>query len=112
MSQGPPRDPEVAVHTWPVRVRVFARNGAEINGYAHVHADAYRGRLSDLLNVGQLRYLAITDATYTLSGQERIESACVLVNTDDVVLLDVSPVTGEELERARHRDTAPPGTSL
>ena len=66
MVQGPPREPEVAVRTWPVRVKVFARNGAEIDGYAHIHAGAYQRRISDILNVGQLRYLAITDARYTL----------------------------------------------
>jgi hypothetical protein len=90
-DQGPPRDPKAVVKTHPVRVRVYARNGATIQGLAHIKPGAYQRRVSDVLNLGQVRYIAVTDVEYHLPSQEATRTECVLVNVDDIVMVDVSP---------------------
>ncbi len=84
-------DPKEVVRTHPVRVRVFARNGAVITGLAHIKPGAYQRRVSDVLNMGQVRYVAVTDASYAMPGKDTTLTDCVLVNVDDIVMVDVAP---------------------
>ena len=79
----------IAVRTEEVPVRVFTRSGGSIDGRAHVKPGAYQRRVSDVLNLGKVKYIAITDATYTVPGETPVSTACVLVNVDDVVMMDV-----------------------
>lgn len=78
-----------AVRTQAIQVRIHTRGGAEVVGFAHVKPGAYQRRVSDLLNLGKVKYVPITDAEYTVAGQATIQTGCVLVNIDDVVLMDV-----------------------
>ncbi len=90
-QQGPARDPKAVVQTHPVRVKVYARNGALIEGLAHIKPGAYQRRISDILNLGQMKFMAVTDARYQTPGQGVNESDCVLVNVDDIVMVDTAP---------------------
>ncbi|MFP5308417.1 MAG: hypothetical protein ACLGIR_02435 [Actinomycetes bacterium] len=90
------RDPKAVVRTRPVRVRLFARNGAAIEGLAHIKPGAYQQRMSDVLNLGQARYIAITDVSYALPGKVAVETDCLLVAVDDIVMVDVSPPRPED----------------
>jgi hypothetical protein len=83
-------DGRAAVRTHAVRVRVFVRNGIVVEGNAHIKPGAYQRRVSDVLNLGKLRYIAITDATYTPQNADPVATECVLINADDIVLLDVT----------------------
>jgi hypothetical protein len=82
---------DAVVRTRPVRVKIYARNGAVIDGLAHIKPGAYQRRISDVLNLGQVKYMAVTDCTYTLPGVEARDSGCILVNTEDIVMLDAAP---------------------
>ena len=79
----------VAVRTQRVPVRVFTRAGAVIQGHAHVKPGAQQRRLSDVLNLSQVRYVAVTEATYSVPGESPVTTACVLVNTADITMVDV-----------------------
>jgi len=91
MSQEELRDERAVVRTHPVRVRVFVRSGATVEGKAHIKPGAYQRRVSDLLNGGKVQYIAITDATYQQPEADGVSSDCVLVNVDDIVMLDAAP---------------------
>ncbi len=78
-----------AVRTQAIQVRIHTRGGAEVVGFAHVKPGAYQRRVSDLLNLGKVKYVPITDAEYTVPGRDTIQTGCVLINIDDVVLMDV-----------------------
>ena len=41
----------------------------EIKGFMHVRAGSYQARVSDLLNIKELHYLPITDASYRKLNQ-------------------------------------------
>jgi hypothetical protein len=91
------RDPKSVVRTRPVRVRLFARNDAVIEGLAHIKPGAYQQRMSDVLNLGQAKYIAVTEVTYALPGQAGVETDCLLVSVSDIVMVDVSPpLPGDE----------------
>lgn len=90
-DDGPPRDPKAVVRTHPVRVRVYARNGATIQGLAHIKPGAYQRRVSDVLNLGQVKYIAVTEARYALPATQEVQTDCLLVNVDDIVMVDVAP---------------------
>ena len=47
--------------------------------------------MSDVLNLGQVQYIAITEVSYTDGEGVETETECVLVNVDDIVMVDVSP---------------------
>lgn len=51
------------VQTQPVKVTVTT-DDFEIEGFMHVKPGGYQSRISDLLNIREQRYIAITDATY------------------------------------------------
>ena len=85
------RDERAVVRTHPVNVRVFLRDGATVEGKAHIKPGAYQRRVSDLLNGGKVQFIAITEATYKPQGGESAASDCVLVNVDDVAMLDATP---------------------
>lgn len=93
-KERPPQ--EATVRTHPVRVRVYARNGAVIEGLAHIKPGAYQRRISDVLNLGQVKYIAVTEARYQLPGSEAMESDCILVQSDDIVMLDAQPPREED----------------
>jgi hypothetical protein len=80
-----------AVRTQPVRVKVYVRNGAVVSGLAHLKPGADQARVSDILNRGEIRYIAITDADYAVPGDDAITTDCVLLNVDDIVMVDVAP---------------------
>lgn len=100
VDEGANRDPKAVVRTHPVRVRVFARNGALVEGLAHIKPGAYQRRVSDVLNLGQVKYIAVTDASYTVPGGERSDTDCVLVNVEDIVMVDVSPPRDGDADRS------------
>ncbi|MDX1659264.1 MAG: hypothetical protein R3343_10630 [Nitriliruptorales bacterium] len=108
-DQGPPRDPKAVVRTHPVRVRVYARNGAVITGLAHIKPGAYQRRVSDVLNLGQVQYIAITEVSYGFNETGEQETECVLVNVDDIVMVDVSPPRPGDEDK---REPELPGASL
>ncbi|HEX9766077.1 MAG TPA: hypothetical protein VGA36_04890 [Nitriliruptorales bacterium] len=86
-----PRDAGAHVKTYAVRVKVYARNGAVIEGLAHIKPGAYQRRISDVLNLGQVKYIAITEARYQIPGAEVSDSDCVLVQVEDIVMMDAQP---------------------
>ena len=83
------RSSAAAVRTHAVPVRIFTRTGVEIRGNAHVKPGAYQQRVSDLLNLGKVKYIAITEAEYVMPGEVIHTTECVLLNIDDIVLMDV-----------------------
>lgn len=85
------RDERAVVRTHPVNVRVFLRDGAMVEGKAHIKPGAYQRRVSDLLNGGKVQFVAITEASYKHENHDAVSSDCVLVNVADVVMLDATP---------------------
>lgn len=83
-------DATLRIKTEPVAVRVFT-TGFEIEGNAHTKPGGYWSRVSDILNVGKLNFLAITEARYRRrdSKDNFAESACLIVNLKDVELVDL-----------------------
>ena len=109
MVDEPSRDPKAVVRTHPVRVQVYARNGAVVTGLAHIKPGAYQRRVSDVLNLGQVKYIAVTDASYSLPGHDTTATDCILVNVDDIVLVDVSPPRPGDEDR---QEPLLPGASM
>lgn len=79
------------IPTEKVLVKIFTSD-FEIEGYAHVKPGGYATRLVDLLNLGKLIYLPITEAKYTFRGgdpAEIIESNCVIVHAKEIEIIDI-----------------------
>lgn len=51
------------IHTEAIKVTVTTED-YEIEGFMHVRPGGYQARISDLLNIKELHYVPITDATY------------------------------------------------
>jgi hypothetical protein len=51
------------IQTKPIKVMVTT-DDYEIQGYMHIKPGGYQSRISDLLNVKELHYVPITDATF------------------------------------------------
>lgn len=79
------------VPTNPVRVRIFLRTGAQIQGLAHIKAGGYQRRISDVLNLGQVKYIAVTEVVFSVEGQSPVRTKCMLVNVEDISLVDATP---------------------
>ncbi len=80
------------VRTHNVRVRVFLRSGAIVSGTAHIQPGGYQKRLSDVLNLGQVRYIAVTGASYESGPGPVTTTDCVLVNVQDISMIDAAPL--------------------
>lgn len=81
----------VKVTTTPVPVRIFTRDFI-IEGNAHTKPDSYHSRISDLLNLGKIDFLPITDAKYRFRESEvneYVDSACLVVRIENIELLDI-----------------------
>jgi hypothetical protein len=91
MSDETVQDTRAVVRTHRVKVKAFVRNGAVIEGNAHIKPGAYQRRVSDVLNLGKMKYIAITDVQYSPPNGDSVTTECVLVNVEDIVMLDVTP---------------------
>lgn len=93
-------DQNVVVQTHPVRVRIFMRNGTRVTGLAHIQPGAYQKRISDVLNLGAVRYIAVTEAMFEAEGEGKVDTHCMLVNVQDISMVDVTPPSAEDMGKA------------
>jgi len=85
------------VSTHPVRVKIFVRSGAVIAGLAHIKPGAYQRRVSDVLNLGQVKYIPVTDVEYRFPGEPAVVTDCMLINVADISMVDVTPPRDTDL---------------
>lgn len=72
-------------------VRIFTSDFI-IEGNVHLKLGGYQERISDILNLGKMKYLPVTEAKYierSGKSEEQAESNCVIVNVDAIEVLDV-----------------------
>lgn len=81
----------IRVTTQLVPVRVYTNN-FEITGNAHAKPGGYSGRVSDILNLGKLSFLPITNASYRrrFTHDPFATAACLIVNVKDIELVDLA----------------------
>ncbi len=102
---------EGMVPTNPVRVRMFLRGGAQLSGIAHIKAGGYQRRISDVLNLGQVKYIAVTEVEFNVQGQSPIHTQCMLVNVDEITLVDATPAGPEDEGKTEPELPRPPAPS-
>jgi len=103
------------IGTQPIRV-VVTTDEYEIEGFIHIKPGGYQSRVSDLLNVHDLQYLPVTDATIrTLTQQHKAPRKVdtVILRLADVKM--VVPLDEEKAQTAPESGAAPkaenpPGT--
>ena len=63
-----------------------------IQGNVHLKLGGYQERISDLLNLGKMKYLPVTEVKYNFRSKkngEQVESTCVIINVDSIEVIDV-----------------------
>lgn len=84
------------IETQAIRVIVTTEDH-EIEGYIHIKPGGYQSRVSDLLNMHDLQYIPITDATITTLSQahqtpRQVKTIIIRLDTIKMVI----PVDGDE----------------
>lgn len=82
----------VEFKTERVSVRVFTTS-FEILGNVHIKIGGYLDRISDVLNLGKVKYIPITETRYrprTADDGEFIQTPCLIVNIGNIELIDIT----------------------
>jgi hypothetical protein len=84
------------IETHPVHV-IVTTDDYEIDGYMHVKPGGYQSRISDLLNMREIHYIPITDASLRSVGlpeQPPRQAGTVIVRLDTIKM--VVPLADEQ----------------
>lgn len=85
------KNPGLRVKTEPVLVRIYTAEFV-IEGNVHEKPGGYAGRITDLLNMGRVSFLPVTEARYIKKGandtSETTDSECIVVRAGSIELLE------------------------
>lgn len=86
------------IETHPVKVLIMT-DDYEISGFVHVKPGGYLGRVSDILNQKEVRYIPITDAVYRSlrNTAEPHRKASTLIIRNDTIKM-VAPESMHETQ--------------
>ena len=92
-----PQSMHTKIETRPVHV-IVTTDDYEIDGYMHVKPGGYQSRISDLLNMREIHYIPITDASFRnvrFPEQPVRQAGTVIVRLDTIKM--VVPIGSEQV---------------